>query len=446
MPPSPATLTADPVTTALAPGHDRPGAGATLLGAHHAGYGADLAGHLAYHGQLPLPRAGDTGWPERLAECVEASGLTGRGGAGFPSSTKLRSVGVAGGTLVVNAMEGEPASTKDKALLSCAPHLVLDGAQLTASAMSAARIVVCVADDDHHSARMISYAMAERSGTAASPVATTVARPPAAYVAGEESALVSWLDGGPGVPTFRPVKGMPLSARRRRALVHNAETLAHVALIARHGPGTFRSTGSADAPGTTLVTITGGVARPGVYEIPLGARLEHVIARARPTDAVQAVLTGGFGGSWLPAAALGTPYAPKPMAAAGGVLGAGVLVVLPRNACGITETARVAHYMAGQSAGQCGPCVFGLPALARDLSDVADGTADGTTLRRLDERLTAVSGRGACRHPDGVARMVHSALTVFAGDVATHVRGTPCAHRARPSMLPPQTACRRGPA
>jgi len=426
------------MTAARAP--DRRGAGTMLLGAHRAGYGADLAGHLAYHGQPPLPRAGDAGWPERLAAAVEASGLTGRGGAGFPSSTKLRSVGVAGATLVVNAMEGEPASTKDKALVSCAPHLVLDGAQLTARAMGAARIVVCVADDDHHSARVMSYAMAERSGTGVSPVTTTLARPPAAYVSGEESALVSWLDGGPGVPTFRPVKGMPLSVRRRRALVHNAETLAHVALIARHGPGTFRSTGSPDAPGTTLVTVTGGVARPGVYEIPMGTRLEDVIAPARPTDAVQAVLTGGFGGSWVPAAALGTPYAPRPMAAVGGVVGAGVLVVLPRSACGIRETARVAHYMAGQSAGQCGPCVFGLPALARDLTDLADGTADVTTVRRLHERLTAVSGRGACRHPDGVARMVHSALTVFAGDVTAHVGGAPCAHQARPSMLPPSTA------
>jgi len=128
------------------------------------------------------------------------------------------------------------------------------------------------------------------------------------------------------------------------------------------------------------------------------------------------------------------------MAAVGGVVGAGVLVVLPRSACGIRETARVAHYMAGQSAGQCGPCVFGLPALARDLTDLADGTADVTTVRRLHERLTAVSGRGACRHPDGVARMVHSALTVFAGDVTAHVGGAPCAHQARPSMLPPSTA------
>jgi len=373
-----------------------------------------------------------------LAAAVEASGLTGRGGASFPSVTKLRLLASAPGrrTVVVNGMEGEPASAKDKTLLRCAPHLVLDGAELAACAVGASRIVVCVADGDHHSADAVVRAVAERAGTALAPVTVEVKRPPGRYVAGEESALVSWLDGGPAAPGWRPDKGHSLTIGRRATLVHNTETLAHLALVARYGPESFRSRGVPDAPGTTLVTVTGAVEHAGVYEVAMGRSLGDIVHGARPTDEVAAVLTGGFGGSWVPAAALATPYAPGPLAAVGGVVGAGVLVVLARRACGIAETARVARYMAGESAGQCGPCVFGLPAVADDLGQLWRGTVDGGVLARLEARLTAVDGRGACRHPDGVARMARSALRVFTADAAAHASGRPCAFARQPSVLP----------
>jgi NADH:ubiquinone oxidoreductase subunit F (NADH-binding) len=200
-------------------------------------------------------------------------------------------------------------------------------------------------------------------------------------------------------------------------------------LIARYGPERFRATGLPDAPGTSLVTVTGEVERSGVYEIALGTPLGAIVRNARPTDEVSAVLTGGYGGSWVTAAALVTPYAPRAMAAVGGVVGAGVLVVLTRQACGIIETARMARYMAGESAGQCGPCVFGLPALAADLERLARGTADPDILRRIELRADTVNGRGACRHPDGVVRMVRSALSVFADDAVAHAAGRPCPRR-----------------
>jgi NADH:ubiquinone oxidoreductase subunit F (NADH-binding) len=342
--------------------------------------------------------------------------------------------------LVVNAMEGEPASTKDKALLSCVPHLVLDGAELAAAALGASRIVVCVADDRAEVAKALAHAVRERAGTALAPVAVEVVQPPGRYVAGEESALVSWLRGGPGAPTFRPRKGVALTLGRRAVLVHNAETVAHLALIARYGPEAFRAGGRSDAPGTSLVTITGAVTHPGVYEIDLGTPLGDVVGRAQPSEAVAAVLTGGYGGSWVPADALSVPYAPGPMAAVGGVVGAGVLVVLPRTSCGIAETARIAHYMARASAGQCGPCVFGLPAIADDLASLAGGSADTTTMQRLGGRFEAVNGRGACRHPDGVVRMARSALAVFADDAAAHAAGRPCRLGSRASVLPPMPA------
>jgi NADH:ubiquinone oxidoreductase subunit F (NADH-binding) len=414
------------------------GDGATLLASWRARGDAALSAHLAHHGPPPLPGPGDTSWPERFAATLDASGLTGRGGAAFPSSTKLRLVRSARGcpTLVVNAMEGEPASDKDRVLLSCVPHLVLDGAQLAACALNAARVVVAVADDRHDTARALMRAVAEREAATLAPVPIQVLRPPGRFVAGEESALVSWLSGGPGAPGWRPDKSIPLSIGRGAALVHNAETLAHMALVARYGPAAFRAAGLVDAPGTTLVTISGAVEHTGVYEVAMGTTLGEVVRRARPKSEVAAVLTGGFGGSWVPASALSTPYAPRPMAAVGGVVGAGVLVVLTSRACGIAETARVVRYMAGESAGQCGPCVFGLPAIADDLERLAVGTAEPDALRRLESRVASVDGRGACRHPDGVARMVRSALAVFAADAAAHAAGRPCPFRGEPSVLP----------
>ena len=410
---------------------------ATLLGGWRARRNADLASHLAQHGAPPLPQAGDATWPERFAAIVESSGLTGRGGASFPSATKLRLVRSARGvrTLVVNAMEGEPASAKDKVLLSCVPHLVLDGAAMAGCALGADRIVICVAADSPEAVAAARHAVAERAGTALAPVAVEVRCPPGRYGAGEESALVSWLNGGPGAPSWRPDKTRPLSIGRGAALVHNAETLAHMALIARYGPASFRAAGSVHGPGTTLVTVSGGVEHPGVYEVATGTPLGAVIHQARPTDAVEAVLTGGFAGAWVGADALDTPYAPGPMAAVGGVVGAGVLVVLTRHACGVADTARVARYMAGESAGQCGPCVFGLPAVADDLDRLAAGVLDPAGMARLRMRVAAVDGRGACRHPDGVARLVRSALSVFGADAARHGAGEPCRFRAEPSVF-----------
>ncbi len=428
--PNPTTMRS---ATPTGPSHDD---GAPLLSAWRTTHRADLEAHLAHFGPPPLPRSGDRAWPERFASLVEASGLTGRGGAAFPSAAKLallRSVGGAA-TLVVNAMEGESASMKDGVLLTCAPHVVLDGAQLTACALGAARVVVCVAQDRADVAQAVSQAAAERVGWPLSPVPVVVVQPPGRYVAGEESALAAWVDGRPGVPSFRPDKTVPLTIGHRRALVHNAETLAHVALIARRGPEWFRSLGAPGAPGTSLVTVSGAVVRPGVYEVAMGTPLADIVDTAGPEGDVTGVLVGGFGGAWVAPRDLGTPYTPEALARIGTIVGPGILVVLTTAQCGVAETARIVDYMADQSAGQCGPCVFGLPAIAHDFALLARGAAGADTRRALEQRFGVVRGRGACRHPDGAIRMAASALSVFAADAAAHAAGRPCAHRGRPSV------------
>jgi NADH:ubiquinone oxidoreductase subunit F (NADH-binding) len=401
------------------------------------GHPGDLAGHVAALGPVPLPEGSNLRWREGFAAALEASGLAGRGGANFPAAIKLAvaHAGGRGGSIVVNAMEGEPASDKDKLLLLRSPHLVLDGAQLLAAACEAARVTVCIPTGRDHVAAAVSAAMAERAAAGCSPVPETLVRPPDRFVAGEESALVGWVRSGASLPTFRPDKGVPLRIGRRSLLVQNAETLAHVAMIARVGPEAFRARGVVEEPGTSLVTISGAVEQAGVVEVDRGTPLAEIAARATPSGPIRALLVGGYGGSWVGPADFPTPYASISLRTIGATAGVGVVVVLGADACGVAESARIARYMAEQSSGQCGPCVHGLPAIADDMAHLARGQVDAHLVERLGRRLAEVNGRGACRHPDGAVTMVRSALSVFAVDVGSHVRGAPCPHWNRPTAL-----------
>ncbi|MGO9341726.1 MAG: NADH-ubiquinone oxidoreductase-F iron-sulfur binding region domain-containing protein [Acidimicrobiales bacterium] len=396
-----------------------------------------LEAHIAVHGAAPLGHPGDPRWAARHAGEIEASGLNGRGGAGFAAWRKLESLRRAGGSpvVVVNAMEGEPASAKDRVLLAYAPHLVLDGAQLTASAINAGRVVVCVADDQPSAAESVLRAVGERRSRRLDPVATDVLRPPGHFVAGEESALAAWLDGRDGKPAFRTDKSIPLRAKRRPLLVHNAETLAHISLISRYGASWFRQVGTPGSPGTTLVTISGAVAHPGVLEVQMGTPLCDIIDEAMPAGRPPAVIVGGYGGSFVGSADLEVGFSREQLATVGASPGAGVIAVLAPGSCGVAESARVARYLARQSAGQCGPCVFGLPAIASSLEQVWRAEVSPDSDASLRRRIGQVTGRGACRHPDGATRLVSSALRVFADDFAEHAAGRPCAGANRPSVL-----------
>jgi len=208
-----------------------------------------------------------------------------------------------------------------------------------------------------------------------------------------------------------------------------------VAVIARSGPDAFRSRGLPEDPGTSLVTVSGAVGQPGVVEVDRGTPLIDIANRATPLGPPQALLVGGYGGAWVAPEHFSTPYASLSLRAIGATAGVGIVVVLGHDACGISETARIAHYLAGQSAGQCGPCVYGLPAIADDLARLAAGRVDPGLPARLERRLGEVEGRGACRHPDGAVSVVRSALRVFAADAHGHSRGTPCACWDGPTQL-----------
>jgi NADH:ubiquinone oxidoreductase subunit F (NADH-binding) len=404
---------------------------------HLLGHPTDLGGHIATHGPLAVSLGDERSWRRALATSLESSGLAGRGGGGFPASIKLAlaSSHGPGGSVVVNCMEGEPASDKDKLLLIQTPHLVLDGAQFLAAMCRSAEIIVCIPVGRDRVADAVNRAIAERRRGHHGKVNEEVARPPDRFVAGEESALVNWIDTGRALPMFRLHKGVPLRIGKRPALVHNTETLAHVSLIARHGPAQFQARGMADEPGTCLITIGGAVSQPGVVEVDRGTPLWDIALRSTPFESSQALLVGGYGGAWVAPENFSTPYASMPLRAVGATVGVGVIVVLGESACGVAESARIVRYLADQSAGQCGPCAFGLPAIADDMARLARGQIDPGLPERLQRRLGEVSGRGACRHPDGAVGLVRSCLRVFADDVAAHTRAEPCIHSSKPTSL-----------
>jgi NADH:ubiquinone oxidoreductase subunit F (NADH-binding) len=402
------------------------------------GTGAGWAAHLDRHGPVTLPKA--RGDRDRLIALIEAAGLRGRGGAGFPTAVKLRAVAAGRRSAVVlaNGCEGEPASAKDATLLHAAPHLVIDGAELAAAAVGAKRVHLCV-HRGSAAARSLRAALRERPSAGAQIRVTEV---PARYVASEESALVRFLNSGEARPTAKPPRPFERGVDGRPTLIDNVETLAQLALIARHGAAWFRSVGTPESPGSTLVTLGGSVPRPGVYEAELGMPIRDVLGLGGGSPAtLQAVLVGGYAGSWLPLPdAASVPLSHEGLRAAGGVVGVAALIGLPVAACGITETALILRYLAGESARQCGPCMFGLPALAADFVELALGRARGETFDRLRTRLGVLPGRGACAHPDGAARLAASALRVFAEDVRAHASGRPCAWSAHSSVVGPPLA------
>jgi NADH:ubiquinone oxidoreductase subunit F (NADH-binding) len=348
-----------------------------LLAGLDPGAGAmTLAEHERVHGPLPA------GGPALIDE-VARSGLRGRGGADFPTAVKLEAVARRrrASAVVVNAGETEPASAKDRLLLTRLPHLVLDGAVLAAEACGAREVIVKLAAEAVMSIDAVEQAIAARSGDG---LGIRVVAGPGGYVSGEESAVIQQLNGGPALPTLVPPRPYERGYRGRPTLVQNAETLAQIALIARFGAGWFRELGTEADPGSALVTISGAVAEPGVYELAFGTAMTDLLGAAGgPTEQLRALLVGGYFGTWVEVSrAVNLRLAREDLRTVGCSLGSG----------------------------------DGVAALAA-------GTASDAERERLLRWTREVRGRGACHHPDGAVRFVQSSLEVFADEVQAHRRG-----------------------
>lgn len=375
--------------------------------------GPSLAAHRERYGGLPT-----LGLPG-LLRLVSQAGLRGRGGAAFPFATKLEAA--AGGrrpVVVVNLSEGEPASAKDSALALARPHLVLDGAAATASALGAKRIHLVLPGDRPLARRRMQQAVAERPDRHRFEEHVTEAR----FVAGQARAVIELLSGRPNLPVTAWAPEAVDGHRGRPTLLSNAETWAHVGRLVLAGEAAWRAHGTPTEPGTTLLTFSRPGHLPEVREVAYGTRLRDVL----PSFAHgESALIGGFHGSWATWPTVANLRVSVPaMSALGIPLGAGVIHTPDPDACPVAVTSSIVDYLASQSAGRCGPCLNGLPALATAVRAVLLGRGGP---ERVEQLARLVVRRGACAHPDGTVRLVRSVFSALPEEIRAHAAGQ-CLH------------------
>lgn len=371
--------------------------------------GPSLAAHRERYGAVPALSV-----PE-LQRLVSTVGLRGRGGAAFPFATKLAAA--AGGrraVVVVNLSEGEPASAKDAALALTRPHLVLDGAVATARALGSRRIHLVLSGERPAARQRMERAVAERVGREVFRVHVTDPR----FVAGQARAVIELLAGRTNLPVTAWAPEAVDGLHGRPTLLSNAETWAQLGQLLLAGEEAYRQRGTPAEPGTALLTFTRPGHLPEVREVDYGTRLSDAMpefARGLPA------LLGGFHGAWARWETLaGLRVSVPGMAELGVPLGAGVVHTPDPGACPLAVTSGIVDYLADQSAGRCGPCLNGLPALAAAVRSTLHGNGSPA---RVEELAALVARRGACAHPDGTVRLVRSLLAAWPEEVGAHGGG-----------------------
>ena len=363
---------------------------------------------------------------ETLLAEVDRSGLLGRGGAAFPIGVKLRTVREAHlrgheTVVVANGEEGEPASVKDRWLLRHRPHLVLDGVRLAARLVGAQRAYVYVSD--RAAALAVDHALDEVGFDTLGGLDISIVTVDPGYVAGEETAAVRVINGGPAKPTDKPPRPFQHGVAGHPTLVSNVETLANLPYVAAHGAAKFRSAGTEASPGTFLVTVTGAGRPPALYEVAHGMPFTDLLAlHGVSPDQVHGALMGGYFAGLLDRAVLDTTLDHETFRAVGSGLGCGALAVLTDD-CPVAVAASVLAYFDRENAGQCGSCFNGTAAMAAAAGALRDGAATAEDVARLDRWSVVLRGRGACATLDGAANVAASLLKHFPQLVEQHLAG-----------------------
>jgi NADH:ubiquinone oxidoreductase subunit F (NADH-binding) len=346
-------------------------------------------------------------------ETIHSAQLTGLGGAHFPTYTKIQSAIKAGpgGTVVANAAEGEPGSSKDAALWFTNPHLVLDGLQLTAQLINATETIIWIHENATQQIQVIKAAINERTKTRRDTVPTRIITAPHKYVSGQTTSIINALHGGPAVPIQRRTGERAWGNGNPPVLVHNTETLARIATIAAGHSLTHTL--------TTWVTDQYRI----TVDAPLTATFQDLLPAGH--TAPEAILLGGYTGTWIAWNTIAnTPINETSLKKLGLTLGAGIIIPTKTNTCPLQQVAVIATWLAGESARQCGPCLYGTSDAASDITALAHGTLNRSGQKRLQQTLDLLPGRGGCALPDGTSHMIRSALATFAPEVTQHLAGT----------------------
>ena len=361
-----------------------------------------------------------------LLDEIAQAGVLGRGGAAFPMAVKLATVRAAAArgldtVLVANGEEGEPASFKDRWLLRNRPHLVLDGLRLAATIVNATHAHVYVSDPV--AAESVRQAIDELSNEDLGGVAVGVRVVEPGYVAGEETAAVRAINGGPAKPSDKPPRPFEEGVGGLPTLVSNVETLANLPFVHRHGAAAYREVGTDASPGTFLATVTGGGRAAGLYEVPLGVSAAELIAwHGIEADSVHGALMGGYFAGLLDRRVLDITLDYETLRGLGSGLGCGAVSVLTDESP-VAVAASVLAYFDRENAGQCGSCFNGTAAMAAAAVALRDGVATAEDVERLERWSVVLRGRGACATLDAATNIAASLLAQFPDDVAQHLVG-----------------------
>ncbi|MGH2428787.1 MAG: complex I 51 kDa subunit family protein [Candidatus Limnocylindria bacterium] len=369
-----------------------------------------LASFRQHGGYDGLERAITKLAPEEVIAEIEAAGLRGRGGSGYPTAAKWRAARDAKADrkiVVANLMGADPSSLGDRALAEGNPHLVLEGLLIAAFAVGAGEAIVAVRRDWTLAIERLRKAIAEASEARLAGylvMGTDVSIQPSlwegsgAYVAGEETALIHALQGDRGMPLIRPPYPSERGLWESPTVVQNGETLAHAAWILSHSTDAFRSVGSERSTGTKVVTIMGRVGDAGVLEVPLGTPLLDVLNVAGGgTGTTKALFVGGPGGGAVEAGALDLPYDYEPLEAAGAVIGSGSVLVTDTSTCMVATARFFLDFSAREACGKAVPCRIGTLRLVETLDRILAATPRPNDFELLRDLARKISDTALCK-------------------------------------------------
>jgi NADH-quinone oxidoreductase subunit F len=396
-----------------------------------------LKDYVARGGYEALKKVVRTMKPEEVIAEIKASGLRGRGGAGFPTGLKWSFMPAKlpiQKYLVCNSDEGEPGTFKDRDILRYNPHIVIEGMAIAAFAMGATRGYNYIHGEIWEVYERFEQALDE--ARAAGLIGENILSSGfsfelqahhgyGAYICGEETALLESLEGKKGQPRFKPPFPASFGLYGKPTTINNTETFAAVPWIIRHGGQAYLEVGKPNNGGTKVFSISGDVERPGNYEIPLGtpfAKLLELAGGMRDGKRLKAVIPGGSSMPVLPAEIMmATDMDYDAIAKAGSMLGSGAVIVMDETRCMVRCLLRLSYFYYEESCGQCTPCREGTGWLWRMVNRIEKGQGTPEDLAKLDEVAGNIMGRTICALGDAAAMPVRAFLKHFRAEFEHHI-------------------------
>lgn len=404
-----------------------------------------IEAYLGEGGYSALRRIlGDRTPAREIVEIIKASGLRGRGGAGFPTGRKWEFVAHRQADqkyLCCNAAEDEPGTFKDRYLLRSNPHQLVEGVILASYAVGAQEAYIYINGNFHDEQRFVEQAMGEARARGfwgkrilGGPYSLDlkISKSPGTYIAGEETALLEVIEGRAAKPRQKPPYYPAVSGLYGQpTLVNNAETLCHVPHILRRGADWFAGLGSKTSPGTMIFTLTGDVNRPGLYERPLGSLtvrelIEQCGAGVTGGERLKAVYPGGPSNNVIPAAKIDVLLDFDSLKTIGSGLGTGAVIVMSERVCMVERALYYSSFFMKESCGQCPPCMLGTAHLTEILQKIEGGGANESDVLQVGQVCGMIKGRGYCFFLTGAALAVESILNNFQDEYLAHVREHRC--------------------